>query len=165
MLFGMTPFTLVHTAISLLAILAGLVVMFGMLKGKTWSRWTILFLVATAATSLSGFLFIREQVMPSHVVGVMALIVLAVTLLALYRYHTAGAWREVYIIGATISLYLNIFVLIVQLFQKVPSLHELAPTQSELPFQLTQGGALSLFIVLGIMASVRFHPELKAARK
>ena len=123
---------------------------------------TLVFLVMTFLTSVTGFLFFkRDQLLPSHVTGIIALVVLAPTLFALYSRKLAGGWRRIYVIGAVISLYLNVFVLVVQLFLKVPALHALAPNapaNPEAPFKIAQGVVLVLFIVAGFVAVKRFHP-------
>ena len=147
-----------HTAISLIAILAGLIVLYGLLTVNRMPAMTLFFLVTTIATSVTGFFFHREQLLPSHIVGVISLVVLAVTVLALYTYRLRGIWRAVYVIGAVISLYLNVFVLVVQSFLKVPALHQLAPQGNEPPFAIAQGVVLLLFIVLGFLAFKRFRP-------
>jgi Ca2+/Na+ antiporter len=115
-------------------------------------------LITTGATSATGFLFHRDHLLPSHIVGVLALVVLAVTCLALYRFHLRGIWRIVYAAGAVISLWFNVFVLIAQAFLKIAPLHELAPSGSEPPFAISQGLVFILFIALGILASKRFQP-------
>ena len=147
-----------HTAISLIAILAGLIVLYGLLTVNRMPAMTLFFLVTTIATSVTGFFFHREQLLPSHIVGVISLVVLAVTVLALYTYRLRGIWRAVYVVGAVISLYLNVFVLVVQSFLKVPALHQLAPQGNEPPFAIAQGIVLLLFIVLGFLAFKRFRP-------
>jgi len=147
-----------HTAISLIAILAGLIVLYGLLTVNRMPAMTLFFLVTTIATSVTGFFFHREQLLPSHIVGILSLVVLAVTVLALYTYRLRGIWRAVYVIGAVISLYLNVFVLVVQSFLKVPALHQLAPQGNEPPFAIAQGIVLLLFIVLGFLAFKRFRP-------
>ena len=134
--------------------------MFGLLTAKRLDRWTAVFLASTLATSVSGFGFPLEHVLPSHVVGLISIAVLAVAILARYTFHLAGAWRAIYAIGAVVALYFNVFVLIVQAFQKVPALKAMAPTQSEPPFLLTQLVALALFVALGIAAVIRFRPEV-----
>ena len=147
-----------HTAISLIAILAGLIVLYGLLTVNRMPAMTLFFLVTTIATSVTGFFFHREQLLPSHIVGILSLVVLAVTVLALYTYRLRGIWRAVYVVGAVISLYLNVFVLVVQSFLKVPALHQLAPQGNEPPFAIAQGIVLLLFIVLGFLAFKRFRP-------
>jgi hypothetical protein len=131
--------------------------MLGLLAGKRLDGWTALFLATTVATSVTGFGFPFDHLLPSHKVGIISLVVLAVAILARYAFHLAGAWRWIYVVGAVIALYLNIFVLIVQLFEKVPALRAMAPTQSEPPFLVAQLVVLALFVVLGIFAARRFH--------
>lgn len=153
----MTPFTLFHVALSLVGILAGAVVMLGMLQARRLPRWTALFLSTTLATTLTGFLFPFNGFTPALGVGVVSTIVLAITLWALYGRHLGGRWRTVYVVGAVLSQYLNVFVLVVQLFLKVPALHAFAPTQKEPPFAIAQGCVLLLFVVVGILAVRRFR--------
>jgi uncharacterized membrane protein SirB2 len=161
MIFGMTTatFTLVHVLISLVGIGSGLIVLFGLLNAKRLDGWTALFLATTAATSVTGFGFPFEQLLPSHKVGIISLVVLAIAILARYAFHLARSWRWIYVVSALIALYLNVFVAIVQAFQKVSALKELAPTQSEPPFLVTHVVVLALFIVLAIMAVKRFRTE------
>ena len=161
MIFGMTleTYTLVHVLISLVGIGAGLVVMFGLLAGKRLDGWTALFLVSTVATSVTGFGFPFDHLLPSHKVGIVSLVVLAVAILARYPLHLAGRWRRVYVICASIALYLNVFVGVVQAFLKVPVLKAMAPKQTEPPFVVAQGAVLALFVVLGIVAAIRFRGE------
>jgi len=128
--FGMTTFTFVHVVLSLVGIFSGFVVVFGLIAAKRLDIWTAVFLASTVATSVTGFLFPFEHFLPSHGVGILSLVVLAVAILARYAFHLAGAWRRIYAVSAVIALYLNVFVLIVQLFQKVPALETMAPTQS-----------------------------------
>ena len=161
MILGMTTstFTLVHVLISLVGIASGLVVVFGLLTGKRLDGWTALFLAATVATSLTGFAFPFDHLLPSHKVGIISLAVLAVAILARYAFHLSGAWRRIYVITAIAALYFNVFVGVVQSFLKVPALHSLAPKQTEPPFLVTQLVVLALFIVIAIMAAKRFHDE------
>jgi hypothetical protein len=153
----MAAYTLVHVVISLIAIIVGFVVLAGLLSGKRVDGSTAVFLVMTAATSLTGFGFPFVRLLPSHVVGVLSLVVLAVAALARYRYHLAGSSRAIYVVTAVMALYLNVFVLIVQTFQKVPALAALAPTQSEPPFAITQVIVLLAFLVLGFRAVKAFR--------
>jgi len=155
----MTTFTLVHVVLSLAGIGSGFVVIFGLLGAKRLDGWTVFFLATTAATSLTGFGFPFDHVLPSHVVGVISLLVLAAAIVARYVRHLAGAWRRVYVIDAVVALYLNVFVLVVQAFLKVPALNAMAPTQSEPPFLITQLVVLVLFVGLGIAATIRFSNE------
>lgn len=159
MMLGMSlaTFTVVHVLISLIAIASGFVVVFGMLSGKRLDGWTLPFLVTSALTSITGFMFPFEKVTPGIILGIILLAVLAVTVPARYTLHMAGAWRSIYAVGATLALYLNVFVLIVQSFEKVSALHELAPTQSEPPFAITQLVVLLAFIALGTLATIRFR--------
>src|SRR5713226_4776774 len=108
--------------------------MFGLLGGKQLDKWTALFLLTTVLTSVTGFFFPFDHLLPSHKVGIISLLVLAMAILARYALHLTGAWRRIYMICAVVALYLNVFVAVVQAFQKVPALKAMAPTQSELPF-------------------------------
>jgi hypothetical protein len=159
MVFGMTTFTFVHVALSLIGILSGIVVLIGLLTAKRLDVWTALFLATTVATSATGFGFPFVRLLPSHVVGVISLVVLAVAIVARYPFRLVGSWRWIYVVAAMMSLYLNVFVLIVQAFLKVPALKAMAPTQSEPPFLITQLAALALTVVLTIVAAIRFRPE------
>jgi hypothetical protein len=159
MVLGMTlaAFTLVHVVISLIAILAGLVVAYGLLNAKRYDEVNAVFLLMTVATSVTGFFFPFHGVTPGIKVGIISLVVLAVAILARYTYHLSGAWRRVYAITAMLALYLNVFVLVVQSFEKVPALHALAPTQKEPPFFIAQLVVLVIFIVLTVLASRKFR--------
>jgi hypothetical protein len=158
MSLGLTLITFVHVVLSLVGICSGLVVLGGLVAARRLNGWTALFLASTVATSLTGFLFPFERFLPSHAIGIVSLIVLAVALIARYTFELARAWCGVYVISAVAALYLNVFVLIAQLFQKVPALNALAPTQSEPPFLPTQVIVFALFIVLAIVALIRFRP-------
>ena len=159
MFSAMTTFTQVHVVISLIAILAGLVVAFGMLAAKRLDSWTAFFLLTTALTSVTGFFFPFHGFSPAIGVGIFSLVVLAIAIFARYSRKLAGAWRWIYSVTAMLVLYLNVFVLIVQLFQKVAALKALAPTQSEPPFMVAQLAALVIFAVLTILAAIRFRPR------
>src|ERR1700682_1793347 len=141
-------FTFVHVVISLVGIFSGLVVAYALINAKQLDRWTSVFLWTTVLTSVTGFMFPFHGFQPSYVVGAISLLVLALALFALYRRHLEGGWRRTYVISAMIALYLNVFVLVAQLFMKVPALKALAPTQSELPFKLTQLVALAFFALV-----------------
>ncbi len=156
---GLAVLTLFHVALSLVGILTGFVVLFALLSARQSNGWTFTFLVTTAATSVTGFLFPFHRFLPSHAIGIVSLLVLAVTIPALYVFHLAGPWRRTYVIGAVIALYLNVFVLIAQFFMKIPALKALAPTQSEPPFLGTQVVVMLIFIVLGVLAAKRFPAE------
>jgi len=155
----LSAFTLLHVLLSLIGILAGFVVVAGFLTAKRRDNWTALFLSTTVLTSITGFLFPFHKFLPSHAVGIVSLLVLAVAVPALYVFHLAGPWRLTYVIGSVIALYLNVFVLVAQLFMKVPALKALAPTQSEPPFLGTQVVVMLVFIVLGVLAAKRFRVE------
>ena len=152
-------YTLIHVLISLAGIFSGIVVTFGLLAGKRLDGWTAFFLATTVATSVTGFFFPVQHFMPSHAVGIVSLLVLAAAIYTRYARHLSGAWRTVYVVCAVLALYLNIFVLIVQSFLKISPLKELAPTQTEPPFKLTQLLVLVLFVVLAIVAAIKFRNE------
>jgi hypothetical protein len=154
-----STFTLLHVVISLVGILSGLIVLVGMFGSRRLDGWTALFLTTTVLTSVSGFAFPGDQVLPSHIVGVVSLLVLAVAIVALYVYRLEGPWRWIYVSSAVLALYLNVFVGVVQAFLKVPSLNALAPTQSSPPFIVAQGVVLLLFMGLGVAAVRAFRPE------
>jgi hypothetical protein len=160
MILGMSvsTFTFVHVVLSLIGIVSGVVVVFGMLGAKRLSGITAVFLATTVLTSATGFLFPSTSFGPPQVIGALSLAVLAVAILALYIFGLAGFWRWVYVIGAMLALYLNCFVGVVQAFQKLPPLEPLAPTQSEPPFVIAQVVVMAIFIVLGIGAVRKFHP-------
>jgi hypothetical protein len=162
MILGMTTstFTLVHVLLSLVGIGSGLVVVFGLLNGRLLNGWTALFLATTVATSVTGFGFPFDHLLPSHIVGILSLVLLADAILARYAFHLAGAWRRTYVITAVFALYLNVFVLVVQAFEKAPALNALAPTQKEPPFLVAQLVVLGIFVALTILAAKQFHPEL-----
>ena len=154
-----------HVVISLIAILSGLVVLWGLLQARVSGATTVVFLLTTAATSISGFFFHRDHLLPSHIVGIVALVVMLPTLLAIYTFHLRGAWRPVYVVGAIVSLWFNVFVLIAQAFLKVPALHELAPNGSEPPFAVAQGVVFAIFIAITVLALRRNRrPDILPAR-
>jgi hypothetical protein len=159
MIFDLKTFTLLHVAISLVGIGSGFVVMYGLLTGRRLNGWTALFLASTVATSVTGFGFPFTHFGPPHWIGVISLVVLAVAIIARYALHLAGAWRWLYVICAVLAFYLNVFVGVVQAFQKLSFLKALAPTQSEPPFLLTQLVVLALFVALAIVAAIRFRIE------
>lgn len=161
MVWGMSlgTFTVVHVVISLAGIGSGSVVMAGFLTGQERHRWTALFLATTVATSVTGFGFPFDHLLPSHVVGVVSLLVLAVTIFARYSADLEGTRRWVYVVCSAAALYLNVFVGVVQTFQKVSALHALAPQQTEPPFLIAQVLVLALFVVLTVVAARRFRGE------
>ena len=159
--FGSTAFVLFHTALSLIAIATGLVVVRGLIRNDALNGWTLWFFVTTVGTTLTGFLFPFGGFTPAIGTGIVSTLVLAATIPARYAFHYAGPWRRIYVIGAVISLYLNCFVLVVQAFLKVPALHALAPEGKEPPFAIAQMLVLLLAAVSGYLAVRRFRPEAK----
>jgi hypothetical protein len=162
MILGMSvsTFTTLHVIISLIGIVTGLVVLLGMLGAKRLGFWTAIFLATTVLTSVTGFLFPFTKLLPSHVFGIISLVVLAIALLALYGLHLDGPWRWIYVAAAVLALYLNAFVGVVQAFQKLAFLQPFAPTQTEAPFIVAQVVVLAIFVVLGFLAVKRFHPQI-----
>lgn len=150
----MNTFTLIHVLLSLVGIFAGLVVAGGLMAGVRFGRWTALFLVATVLTSVTGFGFPFNGLLPSHMVGALSLIILAIAIAARYWMHLAGIWRKVFVITAVLALYLNVFVLLAQLFLRLPALAAIAPTPNAPVFGVTQLLVLALFVVIG-WAAVR----------
>jgi hypothetical protein len=159
MILGMSisTFTLLHVVISLLGIVFGFVALAEMIANKSSNLGTVLFLVFTILTSATGFLFPFTSFDPARVVGLISLVALALALLARYGRHLAGAWRIVYVVTAVLALYLNVFVAVVQAFQKIPFLHSLAPQGSEPPFVVVQGVVLLAFAGLGFIAARHFR--------
>jgi hypothetical protein len=157
---GVAAMLLIHVLLSLIGIVAGLVVLRDMLMGRQSDNWTALFLGTTILTSVSGFPLAPFGFDPPRAVGVLSLLLLALACAALYLFRLAGAWRWIYVGAAVAALYLNVFVLVVQAFMKVPALKDLAPTQSEPPFLAAQLVVLAAFVVLGVLAARRFHPEI-----
>jgi hypothetical protein len=164
MILGMSvaAFTQFHVILSLIGIVSGIVVVFAMLGVKRLPGLTAIFLLTTVATSVTGFMFHFTSFGPPEIVGVISLVALAVAILALYSYKLAGAWRWIYVAAAVFALYLNVFVGVVQTFQKVALFHALAPTQTEPPFAVAQGVVLLVFVALGIAAVRKFHPVSRA---
>src|SRR3984957_2704700 len=160
MILGMSiaSFTLFHVILSLVGIGSGLVVAVGMLAAKRLDGWTALFLATTVLTSVTGFLFHSAHFGPPHVIGLLSLLLLLLAVLARYSYQMAGSWRWVYVVTAMLSLYLNVFVGVVQAFQKLPLLQPLAPTGTEPPFAIAQGLLLLAFIAFTVIAMKPFHP-------
>src|SRR5580698_7809266 len=155
-------FTLLHVAITLIAIGSGLVAVGGMLASRRLPGTTALFLFTTVLTSLTGFLFPFHGFTPAIGVGIISCVILAIALFAYYGKHLTGAWRWIYVVTAIASLYLNVFVLVVQSFVTVAALNALAPTQSEPPFAITQAAVLAIFVLIGIAAAIKFRPEAPA---
>jgi len=166
MVLGMSieTFTIVHVVISLMGIASGIVVLIGMLGSHRIPAWTAFFLLTTVLTSVTGFLFPIRGFTPAIGTGIVSCLVLAVALYALYGRHLAGAWRWIYVASAATALYLNVLVLIIQSFQKLPALKPLAPTQSEPPFLVAHLVALIAFLIVGTIAALRFRPRQPLSR-
>jgi len=156
-------YTIIHTLISLVAIFSGLVVVLGLLGSKRLDGWTKWFLITAVATTVTGFFFPFHGFTPAIGLGIISLPFLALTIFARYPKHLAGSWRWIYVIGAVICLYFNLFVAVVQAFEKIPALHAMAPTQTEPPFKLAQLIVLVVSALLAIIAAIRFHPEPRVA--
>jgi hypothetical protein len=156
--FGFDTFTFVHIVISLVALVAGIVVALGLMGSHTLPAWSALFLLTAVLTSATGFGFPFNQLLPSHIVGIISLVVLAIAILARYVFHYAGAWRWLYVLGVVLAVWFDLLVAIVQAFDKVPALNALAPTQSEPPFAIAQGVGLIVMVVITIIALRRFRP-------
>ncbi len=161
MILGMSTetYTLIHVLISLVGIASGLIVVFGYLTGKRFDGMTALFLITTVLTSVTGFGFPFDHLSPAHKVGIISLVVLAIAIPARYLYNLRGPWRWIYVVTSIIALYLNVFVAVVQAFEKIPTLKALAPTQSEPPFLVAQIAVLLIFITITILATKKFRPE------
>jgi hypothetical protein len=161
MILGMSTsaFTLLHVLISLAGIGTGLIVMYGFLTGKRLEGWTAIFLTTTVLTSVTGFFFPIEHLLPSHKVGILSLVILVIAIAARYVFRMRGVWRAIYVVGAALALYLNCFVAVVQAFLKVPALKAMAPTQKEPPFLVAQLLVLVVFVGLTIVAARRFRVE------
>jgi hypothetical protein len=165
MIMDITTVTLVHTVISIVAIAAGLVVVGGLIAGVRIDGWTGIFLVTTALTSITGFFFPLTPFLASHWIGVISLLILPFVIAARYWKHLRGGWRGTYVVGTVLVLSLNFFVLLVQLFRRIPALIVSAPKQTEPPFVLTQLLVLALFAWLGFAAFRRFRPQVVVTAK
>jgi hypothetical protein len=155
---GMPPLTLVHVIISLIGIASGFIVIFGMFAGKRLDGWTAVFLVFTILTSVTGFVFFPfEKVTPGIILGVLSLILLAVAVYARYPAKMTGGWRSAYVVTAILAQWFNVFVLIAQIFQKIPAAKTLAPTPNAPAFLIVQTIVMILFIVLIVMAVKKFR--------
>jgi hypothetical protein len=165
MTFGISTelFLQIHVVISLIGIASGLIVLYGLVNGKPLAGWTALFLGTTILTSLTGFPLPPFGFDPPRAIGIILLVLLGAAVLALYVFRLAGAWRWIYIVTAVASLYLNVFVGVVQSFQKLSFLQPLAPTQSEPPFIIAQLVVLVAFIALGALAVIRFRPAVSSS--
>jgi hypothetical protein len=157
---SLSAFTILHVIISLIAIVTGLIVMFGMVGSNRQGGLTAIFLIFTILTSVTGFMFPNNTVTPGILIGILSCILLAIACLALYAMHLAGPWRWIYVVTALVSLYLNVFVLVIQSFLKIPPLHEIAPGNPPAgpAFAVVQGIVLVFFVAMIIRVWRRFHP-------
>jgi len=154
----MSLLLLVHVALSLIGIVTGLVVLYGLLKSDRMDGMTLAFLLTTAATTLTGFLLPFKTITPAVALGIISTLVLIPTFAARYAFGMSGMWRWIYVGGAVLALYFNCFVLVVQSFLKVPQLHVFAPNGNEPPFAIAQGLVLLFFVVTGVLSLRRFRP-------
>ena len=152
-------YILIHVLISLMGIVSGLVVLVGMLTAKRLAGWTAYFLTTNALTSVTGFFFPFHGFTPALATGIFSLAALVLAVFAFYARKLASGWRKTYVISALVALYANVFVLIVQSFQKIPALKQLAPTQSEPPFKVVQLLVLALFIICTVLATITFKDK------
>ena len=152
-----------HVVISLIAIVSGLIAMIGLAGGRLLSGWMGSFLFATVLTSVTGFPLPPFGLDPPRIVGIISLVVLAVAIGSLYLFHLAGAWRWIYVVTATIALFLNCFVAVIQSFDKIPALHAIGPSQDAPLVHVSQLVVLAICVVIGIAAVLRFHPKPVAA--
>jgi len=155
---SLAAFTQLHTIISLIAIATGLIALIAFARGRWLGSFMQIFVWTTVATTVTGFLFPFNGFTPAIGTGIVSSLVLVALLFALYKAKPQGNVHRLFAVTATISLYLNLFVLVVQSFLKIPALHALAPTQAEWPFLAAQIGVLALFVGLGRSAVARFHP-------
>ncbi len=161
MILGLSfeTFTQLHVIISIIGIVSGLVVVWGMLESKKLASWTAVFLAFTVLTSITGFPLPPFGFDPPRAIGIISLVLLAGAILGYYVFRLRASWRWIYVVTAVTSLYLNVFVFVVQAFQKIAFLQPLAPTQSEPPFVVAQAIVLALFAGLGFLSVRRFYPD------
>jgi hypothetical protein len=162
MMLGMSlsTITAVHVVISLIGIVSGFIVLSGLLGSNRMPGMTAIFLLSTILTSVTGFMFPFEKLLPSHMVGIISLVLLVIACIALYAMRLSGAWRPIYAVTALVSLYLNVFVLVIQAFLKIPVLTAVAPGNppSGPVFAVVQGIVLLFFVIAIIGAVWRFRP-------
>ena len=151
-------FLYIHVALSLIGLVSGLIVLFGLLTGEAFGGWTALFLLSLILTNVTGFPLPPLGLDPPRMIGFLSLALLAIAAAALYAFGLSGTWRWIYVVAVTIALYLDAFVGVIQAFAKLPFLHALAPTQTEPPFLITQGAVLAIFVLLGVLAVRGFRP-------
>ena len=155
---GLLAFTLFHTALSLIQLVSGIVVVFALMGSRDGGTWMPVYLASGIATSATGLMFPFHGFLPSHAFSILSLVLFAVIILARYRFHLVGVWRWIFVSSLVLTVYLDAFVGVFQAFLKIPSLHALAPTNSEPPFAIAQGIVLVLFIAFGVIASRSYHP-------
>jgi hypothetical protein len=153
----LSTFGWIHTLISLLALLSGIVAVIGLFSPRDSETWTATFLVTAVVTSATGFGFPFDHFMASHWVGVIALVVLALMVLARYVFHLAGAWRWIYAAGMVVSLYFLALVAVDQAYRKVPALAAMPQSAT-----YTQVALLLIFIVIGVAAARLYRPATPA---
>jgi hypothetical protein len=165
MILGMSlsTFVALHTIISLIGIVAGIIVLFGLLNSRRMPALTAIFLLFTILTSATGFLIpplVSEQLLPSHMIGILSLVLLAIACIALYAMKLTGPWRWIFLVTAMISFYLNVFVLVIQSFLKIPALHAIAPGNPPAgpAFAVLQGVVLVFFVIVIIGMVRRSRP-------
>lgn len=164
MFFGLSPQVFYHVVISLIGIAIGFVVMAGIWQGKRLPGPTALFLAFTVLTTATGFALPAEMILPAHIIGVISCVTLSLAIYAYYVCNLQGGWRIAYLVGAILSQYFNVFVLVVQSFQKIPMLKALAPNQNEAPFAIAHLVMLGIFIVFGIFSLIKFRPTVAFAK-
>jgi hypothetical protein len=149
-----------HVLVSLVEMVVGLIVLYGLLTGQAFGAWTALFFILAVLTSVTGFPLAPFGFDPPRAVGILTLVLLAIAVCAYYLFRLGGAWRWIYVVTALMALYLDVFVGVIQSFMKIPAVHALAPTQTEPPFLVAQACVLAIFVVLGFFAVRKFHPAL-----
>ena len=162
-------FTLVHVVITLIAIVSGIIIVFGMIGSHRLPKLTALFWLTTVLTTVTGFMFFlsptqAKMLTPAAATGIVATLFFLLGLIALYVKQLFGKWRWIYTLSAVISLYLNVFVLIVQSFGKLKIINPAAPMvgppfapPTDFQFAVAQGAALVIFVMLGIITTIKFR--------
>jgi len=159
MILGMSllAFTRLHVALSLIGIGSGFLMGWGLLRSHRMPVATAVFLLTTALTSITGFLFPFKGITPGIVFGILSCIALLVAVIARYPLHLSGRARGAWVLSAMLALYLNFFVFLVQLFDKTPALHAMANRQKETVFAGAQLAALVGFLLWTVLAWRRFR--------
>jgi hypothetical protein len=157
---GIAALTLFHVIVSLIAIAAGIVLAHGLITRKRYDRWTLIFMVTTAVTVLTGFVFPYNGFTPGIGVGIICVLIFIPTALARYRFAMAGIWRPIFVVGALALFYFNCLVFVVQSFQKIPPLNALAPTGGEPIIGAVQAVVFIAFLIVGFFSIRRFRPTM-----